>query len=63
MIQCATLSNPTQGSVLTSDEGMVVGVEASYTCLEGFMLVGDEVRVCEEDGRWTGNEPSCVPSK
>jgi len=33
---------------------------AQYSCQDGFVLVGDQVRVCQEDGNWTGMEPSCL---
>ena len=34
-------------------------IVASYTCHEGATLVGSEIRTCQEDGSWSGEEPSC----
>ena len=34
-------------------------IVASYTCHEGATLVGSEMRICQEDGSWSGEEPSC----
>ena len=33
----------------------------SYTCQNGFQLVGPNVRTCQADKTWTGSEPKCVP--
>lgn len=32
----------------------------SYRCKAGYRLVGNETRVCQEDGRWQGEPPICV---
>ena len=34
-------------------------IVASYTCHEGATLVGSEMRICQEDGSWSGEEPFC----
>ncbi|XP_012938062.1 sushi, von Willebrand factor type A, EGF and pentraxin domain-containing protein 1 [Aplysia californica] len=33
--------------------------ETEYFCNEGFRLIGDDIRFCQEDGQWTGTEPTC----
>ena len=50
---CDELSDPTNGGV-TLNEGFI----ATYHCDDGYKLIGDEVRRCE-DGEWTGQEPTC----
>ena len=38
------------------------GALASYSCQEGFTLVGAAERVCGDEGRWSGQAPLCVNS-
>ena len=57
MITCDDLSDPANGVV--DQPGNDVGTVSSYTCNEGFLLVGDETRICQEDGEWSGNAPIC----
>jgi len=35
------------------------GFMATYFCDEGYDLVGDNNRVCQADGSWTGSDPTC----
>lgn len=35
------------------------GSVVTYSCQAGYVLEGDETRVCEEDGQWSGDNPSC----
>ncbi|XP_072287824.1 complement factor B-like isoform X2 [Pyxicephalus adspersus] len=35
-------------------EGKVI-----YQCLDGLKMVGSKERVCQENGKWSGTEPSC----
>ena len=30
-----------------------------YLCTVGFVLKGDDQRLCQADGRWTGGRPHC----
>lgn len=36
-----------------------VGDFVTYRCDSGYALIGDSTRFCQEDGQWTGSEPSC----
>ena len=36
---------------------------ASYTCNEGYLLMGDEVRACQSSGLWSGQQPTCECEK
>ncbi|XP_073522992.1 complement decay-accelerating factor, GPI-anchored-like isoform X2 [Phyllobates terribilis] len=40
----------------------VIGSTASYTCLEGFKLVGNPYRECLGEGIWIGSNPTCQRS-
>ena len=39
--------------------GRYYGDRAIYTCDSGHQLVGNEERVCQETGLWSGSEPYC----
>jgi len=36
-----------------------VGGEIRYSCPEGHILAGTDVRFCQTDGRWSGKAPEC----
>ncbi|KAJ7996327.1 hypothetical protein DPEC_G00235940 [Dallia pectoralis] len=36
-----------------------IGDKVTYRCDSGLNLVGSKVRVCQENGQWTGTEPKC----
>ena len=39
--------------------GNTVGAIATYTCNPGFELIGQEERVCQSDGSYSGQAPIC----
>ena len=39
--------------------GLSPGDIATYTCIDGFILVGVSTRNCGSDGTWSGEEPTC----
>ena len=39
--------------------GTTFGFAVSYECMDGYRLVGVAERVCQEDGAWSGEAPSC----
>ena len=39
--------------------GRYYGDRAIYTCDSGHQIVGNEERVCQETGLWSGSEPYC----
>ena len=57
VIDCGSLDDPTNGQV--SLDETTVGSIATYTCDPGFMLIGNMERTCQENGEWSGNEPTC----
>ena len=58
VIECPTLTDPDNGTV--SVGGVIPGSNASYSCNEGFALLGTNERQCGLDGNWTLQEPTCA---
>ncbi|KAF4532427.1 hypothetical protein B566_EDAN003880 [Ephemera danica] len=56
--QCRFPGAPAHSSVSFSDERLVSGSVATYSCERGFELLGPTRRVCGEDGQWT---PEGIP--
>ena len=50
------------GSVVYSS-GTTYNSVATYSCDEGYELVGDTTRQCGADGQWTGAKPQCTGTK
>ena len=55
---CPNLQDPANGIVTLS--GTTFSSTAFYECDAGFVLVGDELRVCQNSGEWTGDDPECI---
>ena len=53
---CPNLTDPVNGTVEVDPTNNV----ATYSCEEGFELVGPVIRNCQRDGNWSGIDPSCV---
>ena len=57
-VNCGALNNPANGQV-THPAGMTFGRTATYSCNTGYNLVGDNIRMCQATGVWSGNAPTC----
>ena len=55
---CSKPSPPTNGIVRVSTVGYTS--VATYSCFNGYLLLGFENRTCFGDGVWNGFPPSCV---
>lgn len=55
---CGRLQDIVNGAVIVS--GVTVDSTAVYSCNKGFELVGDNPRICQSNGIWSGSEPVCV---
>lgn len=40
---------------------LTVGSAIFYRCNDGFILMGSKVRVCQENGVFSGMQPKCEP--
>ena len=38
----------------------VFGSRVVYTCSAGYVLIGDDSRVCQQDATWSGDLPTCA---
>ena len=55
---CSSLESPANGSV-SHPVNPTPGVIATYSCDQGYSLVGEENSTCLENRDWSGNEPTC----
>ena len=60
-ITCPDLDDPTNGGVDLSEN--TPGSTANYICNSGFVLDGLQSRKCEDNGQWSGEEPTCTGTK
>ena len=57
-VDCGTLTYPTNGQV-SHTAGTTFGQTATYSCDTGYNLVGDNTRICQATGVWSGSAPTC----
>ena len=58
LIQCPHL-NIANGQVTVIAPNRLVGSRAIYQCNSGYVLVGDDNRICLENSTWSGDNPKC----
>ncbi len=56
-IACEKLSDPKNGSV--KQRGVLYDAKAIYSCDEGYILTGTKVRVCQRNGKFSDDAPTC----
>ena len=62
-IECTALlvaNGAVQYDPNSSTDKFMGGTVATYSCADGYELVGEERRTCLVDGTWRGDEPQCV---
>ncbi len=57
VVSCPELTNPANGRVTVT--GLEPFSTATYICDSGFVLFGDDIRTCSEEGVWSKDEPTC----
>lgn len=58
VVDCGDLQPPTSGMVDLSN-GTTFGSRAIYSCNDFFQLNDSSIRVCQENGQWSGTTPVC----
>ena len=56
-VVCPKLADPQNGKVKVS--GFYPGQKATYSCDNGFVLIGLVTRICLKDGKWSQEAPTC----
>jgi len=54
---CGIPDAPVNGNVSLSST--TVGHTVNYTCEQGYKLLGTSSRTCQDNGQWSGTQPSC----
>ncbi|KAL4229789.1 hypothetical protein ACF0H5_010180 [Mactra antiquata] len=55
---CPELQAPSKGTVTISTNGAIT--TANFTCDGNNTLSGNQSRICQDDGTWSGQQPSCT---
>ena len=65
IVNCSTLNPPMNGMIYCPLEDGVPSYEdaCSFTCKTGYELTGSDIRTCQSDGSWDGNETVCTRGK
>ena len=58
-INCGYLATPSNGELEISPDTRLAS-SATFSCIRGFRLEGDSVRVCQSNGDYSGEQPSCI---
>ena len=56
-VRCPNLADPANGRV--SQGGNRPRDRASYFCDREYRLVGEASRICQDNGEWSGEAPTC----
>ncbi len=59
-IDCGQLPSIENGAVEFPDGNTNLGSSAVYSCIAGYMLVGDSQRLCQSTATWSGTQPRCI---
>ena len=61
-VPCPLLTDPNNGMITCSleDDGISSFEDTcSFTCNNGYELIGSSSRICQSDQNWSGNDTSC----
>ncbi|XP_076046526.1 sushi, von Willebrand factor type A, EGF and pentraxin domain-containing protein 1-like [Oratosquilla oratoria] len=60
VLQCPLLTPPENGFFVRNTCNNVVNAACGIRCDPGFRLEGSSIRLCKEDGTWSGGDAKCV---
>ena len=63
LVSCPNLTKPQNGMINCSlgDDGVPsYNDNCSFTCNDGYVLIGSEIRFCQINGNWTDNKTQCI---
>ena len=58
LIQCPDITI-VNGNVSIKPPDRLFNSMATHDCAAGFALVGDDIRICQENSTWSGEDPKC----
>ena len=58
VVSCGELAGPDNGAVSVTNT--TFASTATYSCNDGYSLVGDTTRTCLASGLWSGVVPNCT---
>jgi CUB/sushi domain-containing protein len=60
VITCPKLTAPVKGFFVKKSCGNVLNAACGVRCRVGYQLIGSSIRLCQDDGTWSGQEAKCV---
>ncbi|GIX93362.1 hypothetical protein CDAR_475571 [Caerostris darwini] len=58
---CADPGNIEFGHRFASGSEFPLGSSISYECNDGYTMTGDPFSICQSNGQWSSQKPSCIP--
>ena len=58
-VECGRVQPIWKGEIIYVNLTTHLGSIINYSCGTGYRLVGDQARVCQENGKWSGNKAKC----
>lgn len=59
-VDCGEIPGLEHGSVAYIENRTTHGAVAKFSCNLNYTLIGEDKRVCGDEGIWTGKQPQCL---